>query len=510
MRRAGFGVEAIVGALQDMNERLCRPLLDDQEVERIAQQAGGYAPTADLLMRVDGDGEPLPGELPLSDAGNAGRMVLLYPNRFRWVAEEKLWLYWDETRWARDKLFEVQRLAIDTARAMQRAALALPEDAKNRVFRHGVRSESAQGIDGMVKVARYLSGIAIESSVLDARRDLLNVLNGTLDLTTLALRRPDPEDLLTRRLDVAYDPAAEAPVWRRFLNDVFQSRQDVIDYVQRAVGYTLTGSIGEQCVFILHGAGANGKSTFVGALNALFGEYAVDAGAETFLASTRNEGRGPEPELMRLKGMRFAYVDELPEGRALDEERVKKLTGGETTSGRDLYKSTETFENTAKVWLDLNHLPKIEGVDYGIERRIRVIPFDRRFEDHEQDKQMLEKLKTELPGILAWAVEGCRVWRQRGLQAPAVVSMATRRYRDEHNHLPAFVEAYYHLQPGAAVPASTVQDDYAGFCTQREEPKLDYRTKVVRFLEDALKLSRAKTRQGMVWQGIRPRLEQAT
>src|SRR5262249_1708373 len=121
-----------------------------------------------------------------------------------------------------------------------------------------------------------------------------------------------------------------------------------------------------------------------------------------------------------------------------------------------------------------------------------------------------DKLKTELPGILAWAVDGCRAWRQRGLQAPAVVNMATRRYRDEHNHLPAFVEAYYELQPGAMVPAATIQDDYAGFCTQRDEPKMDYRTKVVRFPEDALKLTRTRTRHGVVWQGIRPRVELAT
>jgi putative DNA primase/helicase len=122
---------------------------------------------------------------------------------------------------------------------------------------------------------------------------------------------------------------------------------------------------------------------------------------------------------------------------------------------------------------------------------------------------MLDKLKAELPGILAWAVEGCRAWREQGLQAPEVVGLATRRYRDEHNHLPAFVEAYYELQPGSTVSASTVQEEYAGFCAQRDEVKLDYRTKVVRFLEDALKLTRAKTRQGVVWQGIRPRTERA-
>src|SRR5262249_22484432 len=153
-----------------------------------------------------------------------------------------------------------------------------------------------------------------ESSALDTRRDLLNCTNGTLELTTFTLRAHDPKDMLTRRIDVSYNPTAQAPTWGRFLQDVFQNRQEVIDYVQRAVGYTLTGSIAEQWVFILKGAGGTAKSRFAGPISALRGEYAVDAGAEPFLASTRNEGRGPEPELMRLKGMRLAYVEELPKG----------------------------------------------------------------------------------------------------------------------------------------------------------------------------------------------------
>ena len=202
------------------------------------------------------------------------------------------------------------------------------------------------------------------------------------------------------------------------------------------------------------------RGDFVAALTALLGEYATKLDQEAVLAADKNRGRGATPELVVLIGRRFVYVDELEEGRQLDEARVKALTGSERATGRALYQNMREWRNTAKLWMDLNHLPAFKGVDFGIERRPRVIAFDRRFEEHEQDKQMPEKLVAELPGILAWAVEGCKAWRQRGLDPPEAVSLATRRYRDENNHLPAFFEDQYVAAAGARVTASDVQRDY--------------------------------------------------
>jgi putative DNA primase/helicase len=312
--------------------------------------------------------------------------------------------------------------------------------------------------------------------------------------------------MLTRLVDVPYDPNATAPTWLKFLDAVFLGQPDLIEFVQRCVGYTLTGSIKEQVVFFLHGAGANGKSTFVDLLSALLNDYATNAGKETFLASRHNEGRGPEPELIALSGKRFAFVDEADEGRLLDEGRIKSLTGGATYSGRDLYKSTETFDNTAKVWFDLNDLPGFTGIDYGIERRLIVIPFDRTFGPEEKDPDMLDKLKAELPGILAWAVEGCRAWRQRSLSyRPDQVSLATRRYRDEQNHLPAWIEETYQLDPQGTLRAAQMQADYSGFCTQRSEAVMPWKTKVVPYLRGVRKLTQDRSKTGAIWRGLRPR-----
>jgi putative DNA primase/helicase len=505
MRRRGMSASAIHQALLVENDERCDPPLDADEVAQIASSIGRYAPAVQLTLQVGVDGNLVPDEKPLSEGGDAERMVLLYGDRFRWVAEEKTWLAWDGERWARDKMFEVQRMARETLLALQAAGLELPaSDAKKRVLGHALRADSAKGIDGMVKVARYVPGITVSAAILDTDPNVVNVGNGTLDLRSFELRPHEPKDMLTRLVDVPYEPGAQAPTWQQFLHDVFMGKADVIEFVQRCVGYTLTGGIDEQVVFFLHGAGANGKSTFVGALSALFGDYAANAGKETFLASHRNEGRRPEPELMHLAGKRFTFVDEVDEGRALDEGRIKALTGGETTTARDVYKTMETFRNTAKIWFDLNTLPDFKGIDYGIERRLIVIPFDRKFSDQDKDEGMLHKLKAELPGILAWAVQGCRAWRRRGLsvERPHAVNLATRQYRDEQNHLPAFFEQFYTLAPGGTVPGAQLQQDYAGFCAQRGEVQLNYQRKVVQYLRGVQKLEHKRTKHGAMWCGL--------
>ena len=448
----------------------------------------------------------------LSDAGNAERMVALHGDRFRWLTDKEEWLAWDGHRWAPGRADQVEWYALNAARQMQATAVRVLDaekvidgmPAKDKALKHALKAESAQAIRNAIAVARLLTEIQARSTDFDQKPDLLNVANGTLNLKTFTLQAHDPADRLTRVIPVVYDASAPAPIWRAFLHGVFQGKQDVIDYVQRAVGYSLTGSIGEQCLFFLHGAGANGKSTFVSTLTALLGEYAVKLDQEAILAEGRNRGRGATPELVVLAARRFAYVDELEEGRALDEARVKALTGAERSTGRGLYEGMREWPNTAKIWMDLNHLPRFKGVDLGIERRLRVIPFDRQFAESEQDKQMAKKLRPELPGILAWAVEGCRGWRKQGLQAPETVNIATRQYLDDQNHLPAFVDEYYESKVGGTVAGGVLLSEYAGFCHQRGEPQVSSR-KVAQYLRDVLKLKYLHTKKGSVWVGLASR-----
>jgi putative DNA primase/helicase len=209
----------------------------------------------------------------------------------------------------------------------------------------------------------------------------------------------------------------------------------------------------------------------------------------------------------------------MEDSRQLDEARVKALTGSERGTGRALYEGMREWTNTAKLWLDLNHLPAFKGVDDGISRRPRVIPFDNRFYRADElasapagakvvDLTLADRLKAELPGILAWAVEGCRRWRERGLDGPEAVSLATRRYRDDNNHLPAFMEEHYLKRAGARVLVSALKADYQGWCALRDEHPLDYQRKVVPFLEQVWKLAKKRVHGGSyAWVGIASKAE---
>src|SRR4029453_2355929 len=273
-----------------------------------------------------------------------------------------------------------------------------------------------------------------------------------------ALRAHDPEDYITQLVDVVYDPEAKAPVWEAFLTDIFLGNQAVIGYVQRAIGYSAPGSTAEQVLFFEHGAGDNGKSTFIEAVAGVLGEdYALPVDKETVLHAEKNKGRGAAPELMKLRGKRLGYISENDADRGLDEGGIKACPGGAKTTARELYRSQDVFVNVTKIWFDLNTLPKFSGVDDGIARRPKVIPFDFRVPPERKDRQLPAKLQGEAPGILAWIVAGAVAWNRDGLQAPQEGEDATREYIDEQNHLPAFVRDVYDLTPGGLIMAAALQ-----------------------------------------------------
>ncbi len=450
-------------------------------------------------------------DLALTDAGNAERLVLLHGDRFRWAVDRKTWLAWDGRRWAEGSEDRVRALALDAIRQTQAAAVRLDDhharqgNAKRDILLHALRSEDRRRIDNAVALARILLGVEIADKALDQHPMLLNVRNGTVDLASGALRAHDPEDYITQLVDVVYDPEAKAPVWEAFLKDIFLGNQAVIGYVQRAVGYSATGSTAEQVLFFEHGAGDNGKSTFIEAVAGVLGEdYALPVDKETVLHAEKNKGRGAAPELMKIRGKRLGYISENDADRVLDEGRIKALTGSAKTTARDLYRSQDVFVNVTKIWFDLNTLPKFSGVDDGIARRPKVIPFDFRVPPERKDRQLPAKIQGEAPGILAWIVAGAVAWQTQGLAAPQEVEYATREYIDEQNHLPAFVRDCYTLDPTGIVTGGDLQKEYLGWCANRGEQPFDYQRKVVPFLRNVMKLKENKSKHGKVWIGLLP------
>lgn len=374
----------------------------------------------------------------LTDLGNARRFVAMHGNVIRFVPAWKAWLLWDGRCWQRDDLGAVHRLARETVATMYLdAAKEENDDRRRKLAAFAIGSESEKRLRAMVSLAESEDGIAVRENTLDRDPWLLNVANGTLDLRTGELRGPDPADLVTHALDVSYEPDSTCPLWWLFLARVFNADDDLGRFVQRAVGYTLTGSTREQVFLILYGSGANGKSTFLETVRAMLGPLAQSARFDSFLVK---RGDAIPNDIARMRGARIVTASESEGGRRLSEATIKDLTGGDSVTARFMKAEFFDFNPTAKIWLSTNHRPEIRGTDWAIWRRVRLVPFGVTIPEAERDVDLKEKLRAELPGILAWAVAGCRDWQAHGLGSAVAVTTSTDAYRREMDLLGDFLD----------------------------------------------------------------------
>jgi len=370
-----------------------------------------------------------------TDTGNALRFVAAHGGRYRYVPGWGAWLCWDGIRWQRDTLGTVVEAAKDMVTTMMAEAVAMADpDERKKALGWALKSESAHGIEAMLKLARTVPGIPVEPDQLDADPWLLNVANGTINLRAGRLRNHNPADLCTKLAPVHYDPNATAPTWGRFMVDVLPDA-DLREFVARALGYSLTGNVTEQKMFIANGTGANGKSTMFETMATVLGDYASPAEPELLL-----DRRDAHPTgIARLQGARLVVAAESDDGRRLAEGVVKRLTGGDTITARYMRADFFNFTPSHKIWLQTNHKPDVRGVDHAIWRRLRLIPFTVTIADENQDHDLPTKLAKESAGILAWAVDGCLRWQAEGLTEPLAVQMATNAYRAEQDLLGAFL-----------------------------------------------------------------------
>lgn len=400
-----------------------------------------------------------------SDMKNAEIFADQHGMRLRWTKAAG-WRIWDTRRWALDSRDQVMNFAAATARTL---AGHVPEAAFNnkdllrRWMEHITRSQNVGGLKAMLEKAHSEPRIALEETDFDRDPWLLNCTNGTLHLQTYTLAAHRAEDHITQLVPWAYDPTARAPRWEAFLFRVLGGDTALIDFVQRAVGYTLTGLTVEHCLFFLYGTGKNGKSTFIETIQALFGNYAIKMPMQTLLLR-RNDG--PAWEVADLPGRRLAVAQEVEQGRKLAEALVKDLTGGDTISACRKHHDPFTFRPVATWWIYGNHKPVLTGTDEGIRRRIRLIPFTLTIPPAERDPFLGQKLLAELPGILRWAVEGCARWQTQGLEPPAAVTDATHAYFNEMDILAPFLDTFCVLDANARTPH---KDLYAAYRTWAEE-----------------------------------------
>ena len=456
LRGRGLGEDVIVPALVSVNEHASETPLDADELETII---------ASVVDRYSAGAE----REHFTDVGNALRLVRLYGCDLRYCAKIGGWLHYDGRRWVLDETGEVERRAKATVRSMYAEAAAIEDaDLRKTLLDHARKSEAAPRIAAMIQLARSEPGIAVSPDELDTGKFLLNLPNGTYDLATNELRPHRREDLITKLAGAAYSQDATAPLWEKFLARVVPD--DVARaYLQRYVGYSLCGDTGEHCFCLCYGVGRNGKGTFIKAVSRLSGDHHERASFETFLLV---RDRGARNDIARLRGARLVTAEEMQDGRAFDEGVIKTLTGGDEITCRFLFHENFTYTPNFKLLFAVNHRPGIKGTDLAIWSRVHLLRWEVVIPEEERDQRLSEKLAGELSGILNWALEGHRAWRETGLDAPPSVRAATDEYRQDSDVLGGFLEECFVAEESAHVSAAAVRELYKRWCERTGEKAL--------------------------------------
>lgn len=426
MRRKGMTEIAIAAALQAENLTRCIPPMAETEVAAIAASIMRY-PEAD-------SGSLLKS---LTDVGNADRFASRYTGAVIAVPGQG-WLTWSGLQWQRDEAGQIMELAKQLVRSIYQEGTALADDeARVAIAKHAKASQQVQRVKAILELAKSSPELIVPNSQLDAHDLWLGVANGVIDLTTGKLQPAQPQDHITRHSPVVFDAQAKCPQFLAFLNQVTGGNKSLTGYLQRVVGYSLTGITTEQCLFFLYGTGANGKSTFLNLVQEMLGnELARQTPSETLMARKNTSASN---DLARLQGVRAVIANEVEDGSLLAESLVKQLTGGDTVTARFLYQEHIEFHPKFKLFIAGNHKPAIRGRDAGIWRRIRQIPFEVTIAPEQRDKHLQAKLRAELPGVLNWAIQGCLTWQKTGLAEPQIILDAVASYRQEMDLLAAWI-----------------------------------------------------------------------
>lgn len=441
------------------------------------------------------------------DMGNAERIFDAYGGFIRYSYTDKRWLYYDTRKWCMDTTGEIERAAeqaikaLDADEPMYARAAELDDEGDGEgkklykaYIAHKKYSRSNRGKKAMLDELRHKIPISPMQTDIDGM--LLNTPTGIFDLREGVLRPHDPEAYITKIAHVEYDPTATCPTWERFLGEIFGGDTDLINYVQRAVGYSMTASTVEQCVFFLHGSGSNGKSTFLSIVREMMGDYTVNIQPETIMV--KNSPGGANSDIARLKSARLVTTVEPNEGARLNEGLLKQLSGEDPVTARRLYGDEFEFIPQFKLWMATNHRPLIRGTDDGIWRRIKMIPFTVQIPDEKKDKHLAGKLRRELPGIFNWAIDGCRKYQESGLQEPRSVRGSTMEYRKDMDAIQQFIDEC--CEQSGECPAVSLYSAYSDWAKRNHQYEMNNNVFGRKMSERYVK---QKTRNGAVYVGIK-------
>lgn len=421
-------------------------------------QSGSPQPPSDAEYKalLDADERArLLRSLPDSDLANAEVMAARYDKEIRYVPGMGFLVYRDGV-WHRDSdARHVTYLAGEHAKAVVETirAEAGIDDPRLKIAK---RLLSEKAIRATVVLLRSQPSITVQATDLNRDPMLFNVANGTIDLCTGDKREHDPADLITKRSPVLFDREAQCPMWEDFMEKISAERfggpprPELVALLQRLAGYLLTGSTAEQMLFFFLGDGANGKTTWIETMISLLGDYAKVARSSTFMR-TRNEQH--PTDIAGIAEARFVYCDELAEDAVINEERMKSMTGEGRQAARFMRQNFFEFDPHWKIVFNTNHLPTVPTGDRAIWRRLIPIPFSITIPEGKRDRQIKQRLCSELPGILNWAIQGAIDWRLQGLNPNAIACVEALRveYHEEEDHLGAVLRTICTFGEGLAV-----------------------------------------------------------
>lgn len=439
----------------------------------------------------------------LNNRGNVERLLDLHRGDLKYVREFRDWIRWTGTRWERDETAPYMALDDVVKQIYEDARTCDDDEMRKKLAAFAAGCGNNASYTATIALASKNPAFSISVLELDADECKLNLQNGILDLEDFQLIPHASSYRLMKIAEYDFDETAMCERWKQFLKEVFENKTNVIEYIKRVVGYSLTGSMAEKCFFFLYGAeGDNGKSVFLEIMRELAGEYGRNADISTFLYSKNEKVRD---DLAALYGARVITTSEPEEGSRFAMAVIKPWTGGDPQTCRELYGKIFTYQPTGKIFLAANNRPAIYERTNAAWSRVHLIPFNKSFAKEDQDKRLADKLKLELPGILNWAIEGLKDYRALGgLYPPKEITDAVEAYRKENDSVRVFVEEICTIRKEHSMDGPQIYASYKEFCLNANLRPLGLGKFNSAMLETcALKgVTRERRSAGFIWMGI--------
>lgn len=403
-----------------------------------------------------------------SDNGSGRLFADLVKPITRYVPERKMWFRYDGKRWAPDiGDLQVMELCKVIGDALNQYMFSIEDEEKRKLYQKYTRRWLDRSYRTIV-IKDATSIYPISMTDFDADRNLLNCLNGTLDLRTLQFRPHNADDRITKLANVSYNPEAKCLRFEQFVDEVMSGDITKSVFLQKALGYALSGDTQYECMFFLYGATTrNGKSTLMESVLRLFGDYGRAARPETIASKQQVNSSGPNEDIARLAGIRFLNIPEPQRGLRLNVAQVKSITGNDSINARYLHENSFDFRPQCKLYVNTNYLPAVDDMSLFTSDRIHVIPFERHFDVDEQEKNLKDMFATPKAqsAILNWLIEGYRLLKQEGLQPPTAVARATAEYSHDSDKIALFAEDELIADATAEERTAVIYERYKTWCS---------------------------------------------